>query len=340
MEKQILSILHGYDIGNIHSINILEGGHVCSNYKIKTNSDIYVLRIRPSNFSFKELESDHCFLSYLKENNFPVPEIIINKEGNTFGFTSENQPYELQKYIPHDKDLNDYSYRKTSNQLTHLLGRLHQISSKYPETIVKPSYVNQLPVSFLEKYFDGPLSKGFKRYEKTADLAHRTKQKEFKQKFNNMKRILSSVKKQMASNSIPEIVNHNDFYGNNILFKNNKIVGLIDFDLCMNGPYFIDLVEQIHGSIVWHDEEEAYWGLHPDGEISWENGRKDLKTYFKYNPDLNFNEKLFREFLKVKIISLAFHPTFDIVKGVQDRLEVLCRIEKVMNRINAMNSLV
>jgi len=24
MEKQILNILHGYDIGNIHSINILE----------------------------------------------------------------------------------------------------------------------------------------------------------------------------------------------------------------------------------------------------------------------------------------------------------------------------
>ncbi len=135
------------------------------------------------------------------------------------------------------------------------------------------------------------------------------------------------------------LVNHNDFFGNNILFKNNKISGLVDFDFCNSGIYYVDLIEALHGSMVWDNNEMKYLGISENGDIRLKTAEENLKQYFNKNPGFIYDGKFLIKFLIAKIISLAFYPAFDFFSSLEDKIEGFNRRKKVIKNLEEVNEI-
>lgn len=335
MEKAKL-LIKEYDIpGEELSLIPIKTGHIGDTYKVSTKNGNFVLRIRHPGFTGQHVSSDHAFLKYLKEKGFPVPGICCQKDGKTHGLTEDKRIFELQEFIPHNSNLDDKSIRKVSSQLASFLGEYHGLAQSYPGDMVKMRYLGEIPLGFWEKYFLGPLEKGMERYERAGDEAGGKTGKELKTLTVFLGEELKKIQKNLERTykEIPRLINHNDFYGNNILFQGEKIAGLVDFDFCATGIFYIDLMELLHGSMIWEDGEEGFWGLHPEGKIRVEQGRKDLALYGEKVPGLPIENDVLRDLLKVKVISLAWYPAFDLVDDAENRLEVAHRVKITLEEI-------
>ncbi len=329
-------LLSNYDIPREDlTVSPIETGHIGNNFMVISGGGTFVLRIRHPQFSKEMVQEDHSFLSFLNKNEFPVPRIIANRKGETCGITKDKKVFELQGFIPHNATAEDKSYAEISGQLAGFLGKYHALSRKYPGETSKMDYLGEIPLGFWKKYFSGPLEKGRGRYLQTARNAGEDIGRELKDRTHSMGERLEGIKNKLEEThrELPRLINHNDFYGNNILFQKEDIAGLVDFDFCSTGIFYIDLIELLHGSLVWQDGEEKFWGLHPEGRIRLDQGKRDLEFYLKTGPGFEIDMELLRELLITKIISLAWYPAFDIVQSTDDRLEVLKRLEKTIKEI-------
>jgi Ser/Thr protein kinase RdoA (MazF antagonist) len=334
--QELQNVLDHYNINNVLKTETIKNGNICNIFKIDTINSDYILRIRPKNFIESNIEKDHEFLNYLSDNLFFSPKVIKTKNDKSYVKNKEGLIAELHSYIPHNKTIDDFEYQEISNQLAITLGNYHKISSKFPKEINKKNKTENLPTDFWTKYFDGPLKIGIQRYYKAANSENVEKNDVIIIYTNYLKDILEKIKIKLEKNlyKIPKLINHNDFYGNNILFLNNKINGIVDFDFCCTGIHYIDLVELIHGSLIWNNEHMKYWGLDPEGKIRINHSKNDLRLYFSKYSNYNFDFSLFKDFIVAKIISLAFNPNFDFVEEIDDRIEVLFRLKKTIQNIN------
>jgi len=335
--ERVKNLLKDYDFsGEEISLIPIKTGHIGENYKVLTPRGDFVLRIRHPEYTAEHVSADHAFLIYLKQKGFPVPGICGLINGKTHGFTEDQRVFELQEFIPHNQNLDDKSISEVSSKLAIFLGEFHNLSKEYPEKIEKMPCLGEIPLGFWEKYFSGPLEKGMERYERAGDEEGNKTGKELKEKTSFLGEELKNIQENLDGiyNEIPRLINHNDFYGNNILFQGEKIAGLVDFDFCSTGIFYIDLIELLHGSMVWEDGEEGFWGLHPEGKTRMEQGRKDLDLYREKVPDLPVNNDLLRDLLKAKVISLAWYPAFDLFEDAENRLEVCRRLEKAIIEID------
>jgi len=337
--KTAKNLLVYYDLAREGlKVSPIKAGHIGNNFKVSSGRGNFVLKIRHPQFSQEMVLADHSFLGFLKKNEFPVPQIITKRNGETCGITDDKRVFELQEYIQHNASAEDKSYGEISGDLANFLGGYHALARKFPGEILKMDYLGDIPLGFWEKYFSGPLERGRERYLRTARNAGGAIGEELKDRTFFLAARLEGIKKKMEGSykQISSLINHNDFYGNNILFQGDKIAGLVDFDFCSTGIFYIDLIELLHGSVIWQDGEEKYWGLHPEGRVRLEQGKRDLGYYLESGPELEVDMEILRELLKTKIISLAWYPAFDMVQGAGDRLEVLKRLEKTIKEIDKL----
>jgi len=340
--KSIRKIIEkNYDFCIDNMVQIKEG-NTSNKYVLFSDTGKFILRIRNPCFTKKAIISDHVFMDYLKENNFPVAKIIRNKKGEIF--ISENGClYEIQSYIDHNKNLSDFNMSSVSNELFSFLGEFHHLSGKYKKGIKKSAYLGKtlIPLDNEEKYFNGPLKYGVERNKlllKKMDIKYRSV---FEKDLNYFITYLEKLQKEY-NNKIKNhklLINHNDFFGNNILFKNNKISGLVDFDFCNSGVYYIDLVEALHGSMIWDNDEMKYLGITKNGDIRLDVARENLQQYFNKNPDFIYDGKFLIKLLIVKIISLAFYPAFDFLGSLEDKIEGFNRRKKVIKNLEEINEI-
>jgi len=337
--ETVIDLLGYYDLPRENlTISRIKKGHIGSNFKVCSKRGAFVLRIRHPQFSKEMVLEDHSFLGFLRKNEFPVPQIIANRKGETCGITEEKKVFELQEFIPHNSTAEEKSYAEISGKLAGFLGKYHALAGKFPREISKMAYLGEIPLGFWEKYFSGPLEKGRERYLQTARNARGEICREIKDRTFSLADRLEGIKKKLEVTypELPRLVNHNDFYGNNILFQGEKIAGLVDFDFCSTGIFYIDLIELLHGSMVWQDGEEKYWGLHPEGRVRLDQGRRDLEHYLESGPGFEVDMEILKELLISKIISLAWYPAFDIVQGEDARLQVLKRLDRTIKEIDKL----
>ncbi len=337
MEFPLDQVLDSYGLGDRGGeVAVERGGHLGTNYRITMGHKKMVLRIRVPQFSPEEVQADHRLLEYLRDKGFPVPGLIPRGNGSTWGLLPDGRIYEMQDYIPHDQTAAEVDYKDISGQLAAFLGRFHRLTRDYPEIIKKTPYLGDIPLGFWEKYFSGPLELGQARYLHSAEQEGGSAGRELRDRTEFLASYLRAIKKRMekAIPDIPTLINHNDFYGNNILLQRGKVTGLLDFDFCCSGIFYIDLVEMLHGSMIWEKEEEDFWGLPSQGIIRREQGQRDLDLYLDKGPGFSFNHTIMRDMLQAKVISLAFYPAFDMAKEVRDRLEITRRLEKTLSRLD------
>jgi hypothetical protein len=202
-------------------------------------------------------------------------------------------------------------------QVFALLGRYHRISQTYPRSFAKVAYLGNstLPIGLFAKYFGGALEHAIPRGIESAS-ADKTRGKALLHDLHYFADTLCAIQAETERkiDTLPRVINHNDIYGNNLLFRGGRLVGLIDFDFCMTDIYYLDLVEALHYSALLQASERRYFGLPPDGQIRTMHGLDDLRAYFAENDGFHHDGQLLVHLLIAKVISLALFPPSNSIR--------------------------
>lgn len=295
-------------VGEITDIDSIGTGNICDTWLVSAGRGKYVARLRPIGFTRAHVEADQRLLLWLAERGFPVARVVSSPF--SFVVSVEGRWLEVQEWVSHDSVYgeDDDQYRDKLPELAKLQGQFHALTQEYPEQITKPERLGATPIGFMAKYFEDPIKVGMARYRQVAP-----EDRKLMQLVAWFEKQLLSIREQILSAlpSLPEVVNHNDFILENLLWEQDKVAALIDFDFACSGPHYIDLVEGVHGAAVFNGKELVHWGIDSDGSVRFEEGRAYLNAYFQEFSCPGFDSELFAKFLQAKVISLNFYPAFD-----------------------------
>ena len=339
--KKILR--QNYQIAEVQKLEeINKGIYNLGTYKVITEQKQYLLKFRPGYIAVTNLLSNYQFLDYLKKNDFPVPNIITSKKGNKL-VNRGDLFFELQEYIAHQGDVRDYDPSLIIPKLASFLGEYHQLAAEYKATIKKSPYLKtedkKYPINFQTRYFDSPFKEGRKYYQ-NLDSVPVKEESEINSYVKYYLDKLQQIQTEFIDQSpnIDKVVIHNDFRDNNILFKNDEIKALIDFDLCYTGIYYVDLIELLYSLLIWQQSELEFAGLPKNKKINSKQIYNILENYFAVGVNFNFDLEFCFKLLEARIIGQIFIPGIENMIEDQNKLEILQRLEDLLEELNNIKS--
>jgi len=282
----LLNILQEYNLGKIKKIKpVPTSGNIT--FLIDSESRLaarqarqagkYILRLCPAGARWRsreEITAELELIDYLNKNNFPVPCPIAKKSGQVI-IEHKNKFGYLRKYNPGQAILEPNT--EQVNEFGKTLGWFHSLIEGY-QTRHKREHLWDLKTTqenFLE-IKDNILKSNFL---KADDFVAKLEKELFALSFPD---------------DLPQGMIHEDLGRRHVLWQNNKISCILDFDRCYYGKLVLDLGQAIRG-----------WCLRDDWqEWSNQNLAALLKGYFQ----------------KRKLTSLEKEHLFEAVKfGLLER---------------------
>ena len=228
-KKVIRRILGNYDIGLISKIEPLAtSGNIT--FLISTSKGKLILRICPEGERWRskqEIASELEFIDYLFKNKFPAPTPVC-KQNNSCIIEWNNKFGYLRHYSEGIAYLTP-----TLNQVEifgALVGRFHKLT-KGKKTKNKREHIWDLEET----------KKNFQELKKIVLKSN------LKNKSQFIKRAEEELSKLHFPNNLPKGMIHEDLGKRHILWKNDKISCVIDFDRYYYGKLILDLGQAIRG---------------------------------------------------------------------------------------------
>lgn len=227
-QKDLSKIIKLYDIGKIIKVKpLLTSGNIA--YIVETLKNKYVLRLCPAGVrsrSRSEIIAEVELIRYLLKNNFSAARPISDKFGN-IAISLKNHNGYLREFMDGREKINPSL--EEIKIFGNLLGRFHRLTENY-RTKNKRKHI-----------FDPRETK--KYFEKNKKLICNDGQKGelFSKIFSD------EINQIKLSKNLPSGTIHEDLGKRHVLWRGNKIVGIIDFDRCYFGHLILDLGEACRG---------------------------------------------------------------------------------------------
>lgn len=222
MRIDFQSICQEFNLGRSRRILEIKKGLINKKYLLSTSKGKFVLRISLRRTS-RDLKFEVDLLNHLK--NLPTPQLVRNKKGDYIGRVGE-RPFIIYRYIS-GQPVKRISMNLIK-QIALFQAEFHCQGEKFKSKIKREPNYNLLPSKvknlskIIEKYFRGSLND-----------------------FKKIKKDLLAVK---LSKNLPEGPIHVDIKPENTLVRNNKVVGILDFDNSYRGPFLIDIGK----TLMWY----------------------------------------------------------------------------------------
>ncbi len=235
-EATIKKVLLQYDIGKLKQYELLGGGFVNENYMIITSKGIYFFREYKHNFKVAEIRRVNRLLIELKDKNFTVARPILTKEGDTV-VEFDGQAFSISEYIKGEKyDFSEKQFMSAAKTLAQFHKEVQGVESE---------------------------SKFIRNCKQIGHIAKLWKGKDSILKQLKSKKPLSEVDFVILE-AIPRMkhhlelligdfpylrertnasVMHGDFWHGQLIFHENEVAALIDFDKIILGSTEYDLVK-------------------------------------------------------------------------------------------------
>ncbi len=188
-----------YDLGELESITPMQGGQANSSFKINTSDGHFILSVCDEK-NIQQIDYLTQVLLYLEEKNFPTNRPVQARNGD-FLITRDDKPVYIKKYMNGEviKSLNPHMLI----QIGKAMAKLHAI----PPLTTMPGQFAYGIDSFAEIF--------------TIDMSHPyidwLKQKE--------KYLKKRIDPEMDRGFI-----HGDIYWDNLLFSNDTLIAILDFE--------------------------------------------------------------------------------------------------------------
>ncbi|MTI47932.1 homoserine kinase [Sporosalibacterium faouarense] len=277
--KDIINILSSYYIGELKEYQPIKSGSVQTNYYVQTTKGRFVIRYYENRSKNSVLFEVHL-LKFLKDNNYPCPEIVKDRFKECMG-TYNRKPYVVFEFVEgvHIEKLNS----NQEKELIKNIARLHNITKKY-----KPLYKEHrwnYSVEFCEKLAN-------LEAKKINTANSKEKLKWFKTQLSNLQ----------LPRLLPKGICHCDFHYSNILFKDGKFNALLDFDDANYTYLLYDIVCLVDPFISEFNWETWKKFKIEDNIFNFQKMKETIAEYIKYRPLKGVEKRHLFDLYKLSIL--------------------------------------
>lgn len=220
-------ILQNYELEKITKIKpVATSGNIT--FLITTNTGKFILRLCPKGVrrrSKEEILAELEIIDYLLKNGFPAPKPIIKKNGQRV-INWENHFGYLKEYIQGKLILNPNL--KQVQKFGETVGWLHNLTENY-KTQYQRKHIWDL--------------------EETKKWFYQDKKKILNSNFKKADKFIAKFEKEINfiffPSELPKGIIHEDLRKQHILWQDDKIICVLDFDRCYYGFLILDLGQAI-----------------------------------------------------------------------------------------------
>lgn len=232
MEAELARVLRYYPSGELQNARRVEQGFVNENWVVNTTRGRFFLKRRHPSLRQRDLiVAQHELMRRLRRSGFPAPTIIATIRGDTF-LVLDQEWYEMQGYI--EGEPYDHHRREHLEEAALTLGKYHKLIDGFaPEALC---HVNEL-------YTPATARTLLARLTQTWHLAQDPTGAEISQQ---VKSHIADLTARLADHRIlPRLVIHGDYYADNLIFEDDRIVGVVDYDKACWQPRVVELAEAL-----------------------------------------------------------------------------------------------
>jgi homoserine kinase type II len=217
-EQDITAVLAQYGLGAFRHCAPIKRGYVNEKWLLETEKGQFLLKRRHASLRRPSLvQAQHALVQHLRRAGFPAPALVRTRYNNTC-VVHGGEVYEVQDYVP--GDLFDAEKPPHLAAAACMLGfyhnavrgfdhqALHRPEERYGYAALSRT-VKGLLASWRQSIVPGlkPLMRRLE--EHLQDLGHR----------------------YLAFTQLLELVIHGDYHGANLVFQEDRVVGVVDYDL-------------------------------------------------------------------------------------------------------------
>lgn len=268
--EELERVLSCYDIGKVDQTEPLTAGSRSAPKMIViSDQGKFLLKRRPKSKSdMYRVAFSHSVQMHLAEKNFPVSRLITTAQDNSTVLQLDHHIYELFSFIT------GVRYNGTA-EATKDAGRqmagFHKILSEFNYEIIKP-----LTGSFHD-------SGGVRNHLKTIGSETKAPLAPMKYISDELMRLYERASVQVNSlgyDSWKPLIVHGDWHPGNMLFADDKVAAILDFDSIKIAPAVTDLANgMLQFSIVAGRPNPADWldYLDTDRLVQFVDGYRDIR---------------------------------------------------------------
>ncbi len=263
-KENFVKILYHYDLGEYVKFKPFKLGAVQTNLLLETTKGKFVFRYyesRPEKYALFEAN----VLQYLSKQNYPCAAPIRNVHGSFLG------KYKNKSFAVFEFKQGKHKKKVNPVLLARAIGQLHKITKGY-----KP------------KYFEARDTYDPKSCWKTAQ--NNAKKIKTRSEANaRLDWLKKEFKKLKTPSNLPKGVCHCDTHPSNFLYKDGKLVAVLDFDDASYIPLLYDIANLIY-----------FWAWPHKKKLIFNKAKEIITEYCKYR----------------KLKDVEKHHLFDILKMV------------------------
>jgi homoserine kinase type II len=231
-QSELRRVIRHYDLGRLTTAQQVKIGFINENWIVETSQGQYFLKRRHPYLRDPDvIHAQHALVAHIRQAGFPAPAIMPTASGETL-LVLDDEFYEIHEYIegaPYDHT-NSGHLQEAALTLglyhTYVQGfapqALHDLGELYSLTILHTNLTN--------------LTEAW-RLEYNHELAQIVQQ---------LKAHATDLGTRFAEHgALPHLVIHGDYYAGNLLFENDRIVGVVDYDKARWQPRVVELAEAL-----------------------------------------------------------------------------------------------
>lgn len=210
---------------NILDVKRFESGVLNDNFLIEADKGKYVFRVY--NFKNKDqIKFEIEILNFLMTKNFISPRLMVNKNGEMISVFND-KPCVLYEFIE-GKPLNIVNL-ELIRQIGEIMGRMHNLLKDFRPSVEKSTWEPEELKRIVAKNREEMLNSGFPRVAELMDFVEK------------------ELVKYNFPEDLPKGITHQDVKSENIIVKNDEIMGIVDFDNSYVGAFLHDITT----TIIW-----------------------------------------------------------------------------------------
>lgn len=267
--KELAQVLSHYDVGVIHQVAPLSAGNRRSpKMVIVSEGGKFLLKRRPKGKDdLYRVAFAHAVQGHLAKTNFPVAPLVATRDENNTILHLNNHIYELFEFVNGSRyDGKPEATTDTGKQLANF----HRYSADFAEKW-KP---------LRGSFHDSSVVRTQLKTTGTERAAGRNKKlQKIAETLMTLYNASSVRVNELGFDSWPEQIVHGDWHPGNMLFSDNKLIAVLDFDSVKIAPTVTDLANgMLQFSIVGNRPNPADWPDYLDQNklVQFLNGYREV----------------------------------------------------------------
>jgi homoserine kinase type II len=232
MESTLEHVLSHYRLGSLTHAQRVEQGFVNENWVITTTRGrFFVKRHPPRPRQAPLIRAQHELIEFLRYRGFPAPTLVRGLEGETLVILDDLY-YEVQEYIAGEP----YDHQRPTHleQAALTLARYHSCVEGFA-----PSILCSLGQLYTPRTVHETLNRLTKAWQANLDPA-----------LADLVRKLEARTDKLATafahhGALGHLIIHGDYYADNLIFRGDTVVGVVDYDKARWEPRVVELAEAL-----------------------------------------------------------------------------------------------